>query len=48
MITASSRELIRLYQHYKNGVLLQAGGILNQPQAYAQAMETLDQYGYEK
>jgi len=32
---------MRLYRHYKNNVLPYAGGILDQPQVYAEAMEVL-------
>jgi hypothetical protein len=47
MITAFSRECLRLYGHYKNGRLPYAGGLYNQPRRYLQAMETLD-HGYQQ
>ncbi len=42
MITDLSRECLRLYRHYKNGVLLRAGGVYDQPHLYAQAMGLID------
>ena len=42
LITEFSRECLRLYAHYKNGVLLRAGGIYDQPRKYLQAMAVID------
>jgi len=33
---------IRLYRHYKNGVLPYGGGLLNQPNTYIEAMDTIE------
>lgn len=41
MITPASNFLLKLYRHYKNGVLPHAGGLLDQPHYYAEAMEIL-------
>lgn len=41
MITPQSQYLIRLHQHYKNGVLPHAGGLLEQPSYFIEAMEIL-------
>lgn len=41
MITPASRFFVRLYRHYKNKILPYAGGILEQPQLYVEAMEVL-------
>ncbi len=32
----------RLYRHYKNGILLTGGGILDQPNRYLEIMELID------
>lgn len=42
MITPESRFWLRLYSHYKKQFLPFAGGILDQPAKYAEAMEVLD------
>jgi hypothetical protein len=42
MITAASREWMRLYRHYKNHLLPLAGGVCDQPNAYLEAMEVID------
>ncbi|MCK7495180.1 MAG: hypothetical protein MZW92_31865 [Comamonadaceae bacterium] len=42
MITDASRERMRLYRHYKNHLLPLAGGVLDQPNAYLEAMEVID------
>ncbi len=42
MIHDGSRELMRLYRHYKNNLLPYAGGVLEQPNAYLEAMEVID------
>jgi len=39
MITPQSRFLLRMYQHYKAGILPLSGGLLEQPHYYAEAME---------
>ncbi|MDH5394533.1 MAG: hypothetical protein OEY11_15215 [Gammaproteobacteria bacterium] len=43
MITAESHYFIKLYQHYKNGVLPMPGSLLQQPNAYIEAMDILDE-----
>ena len=42
LITAFTHECLRLYRHYKNGVLLQSGGLYNQPNKYIKAMGVID------
>lgn len=42
MITAQSREWLRLYGHYKAGQLFTAGGIADQPALYLDAMEIIE------
>lgn len=41
MITPQSQFLLRQYAHYKQRLLPQAGGVLEQPNYYAEAMEIL-------
>jgi hypothetical protein len=41
MISARSEFLLRLYRHYKSGILPHSGGLLDQPHYYAEAMEIL-------
>jgi len=41
MVTPSSNFLLSLYRHYKAGVLPHAGGLLDQPHYYTEAMEIL-------
>jgi len=41
MITAASRGLLALYGHYKNGLLPLAGGVVDQPAAFLQAMDII-------
>lgn len=41
MITAQSRFLMRMYGHYKNRLLPLAGGLLDQPNYYIEAMELI-------
>ena len=41
MIQPGTQFLLRMYQHYKQRVLPGAGGILDQPQLYIEAMEIL-------
>jgi hypothetical protein len=43
MITPQSMALIALYRHYQNRCLPYAGGLLDQPNAYTEAMQLLDQ-----
>lgn len=42
MISAFSSECLDLHRHYKNGQLLFAGGLINQPRIYLQAMSLID------
>lgn len=42
MVSAFSRECLRLYAHYKNGLLIRAGGLYDQPRKYMQAMGVID------
>jgi hypothetical protein len=42
MVTAFSRECLRLYGHYKNSVFPFSGGVYEQPRRYMQAMELID------
>jgi hypothetical protein len=42
MVDEGSRELLRLYGHYKNGLLPFGGGILEQPALYDEAMAYID------
>ena len=44
MVTDFSRACLRLYRHYKNGVLLRAGGLYDQPNIYIDAMGVVDGY----
>ena len=41
MITPASRLMLRLYGHYKARLLPHAGGLLDQPNHYIEAMEIL-------
>lgn len=41
-ITADTYRITKLYNHYKNGVLLYGGGLLEQPAAYLEAMELIE------
>lgn len=41
MITQESRFLLKMHEHYRNKVLPHSGGILDQPNYYAEAMEIL-------
>jgi len=43
MITPASRMLLRLYGHYKARILPHAGGLLEQPHYYIEAMEILEE-----
>lgn len=35
---------MRLYTHYKNGLLPHAGGVMDQPAGYLEAMELIENY----
>lgn len=43
LVTADSSMWVMLYSHYKAGHLAYAGGILEQPNRYAEAMRVVDQ-----
>lgn len=43
MVTEREITFWRLYHHYKNQLLFKAGGLMDQPNVYLQAMETIDQ-----
>jgi len=36
--------LLRLYKHYKNNILPFAGGILDQPNVFQEAMEIIENH----
>ncbi len=42
MVTAQTRRLLKLHQHYSNGLMLVSGGVIDQPNFYLQAMEIID------
>lgn len=42
LITARSDALLRMYGHYKNGHLLLAGGIAEQPYVFLEAMQVIE------
>lgn len=42
MVTDWSREMLRLYGHFKNSVFPFSGGVYEQPRRYMQAMEIID------
>lgn len=42
MVEDGSRQLLSLFQHYKNGLLPFAGGILDQPAAFGEAMNLIE------
>jgi len=44
MVTEQSAAYLRLFQHYKNSVMPRSGGLLDQPNAYMQAMELIEAY----
>ena len=44
MITGETRSMLKLHAHYKNGILPNAGGILDQPSAYVEAMNIIENY----
>jgi hypothetical protein len=41
LIDGAVDEYIRLYTHYKNGFLMNPGGILQQPALYVECMEII-------
>ena len=41
MVTGDAWELLNLYQHYTAGFLPFAGGIMNQPSVFADAMRVI-------
>ena len=43
LVTPASWEFIRMYRHYKNGILPLAGGLLDQPARFVDAMEIIDE-----
>ena len=43
MVSSDTWFLFRLYQHYKKGVLLHGGGIMDQPNRYIEIMESIDE-----
>lgn len=42
MVTPRAAEMIFLHRFWRQGVMLQAGGIYDQPHAYVEAMQILD------
>lgn len=42
MITSETQTWLHLSAHYKNGVMPNAGGLLDQPAAYLEAMEVIE------
>lgn len=42
MVSQFSRECLRLYGHYKNGLLIESGGLYDQPNVYIEAMGLID------
>lgn len=42
MRSEQSLQFLRLYGHYKNHLLPHAGGLLDQPNVYLQAMEIIE------
>lgn len=42
MVTDASRQMLAMYRHYKNGYLPFSGGIMDQPEAFAEAMAIID------
>lgn len=41
MITEESNIYLRLHRHYSKGILIMAGGLLDQPNKYLEAMEMI-------
>ena len=42
MITDATQSYFKLYHHYKNGVLVESGGLYDQPSKYLEIVEALD------
>lgn len=42
MVTGESRLLMRIYRHWRNGVMPRAGGLLDQPNRLIEAMELIE------
>ena len=47
MVTTDSWTLLNWHKHYKNGVLLKSGGLLEQPNYYIEMMNILEIRGYD-
>jgi len=43
LITEETEYWIKLFKHYENGILAVAGGVLDQPSIYLEAMEIIQQ-----
>lgn len=41
MVTAQSRQWLKLYPFYQDGLLAEAGGVLDQPHVYLEAMQLI-------
>jgi len=41
MVTDIDKYMLKLHKHYSKGVLLQSGGLLDQPNYYLEAMEII-------
>lgn len=44
MITQESADFYSLYKHYQNGVMPYSGGLFEQPNAYLEAMDLIDEW----
>jgi len=44
MVTGFSRQMLRLYGHYKHHLLPYAGGLYDQPNLYIEAMDVIEQH----
>ena len=42
MISERSLFLVRLHKHYQQRILFEAGGLMDQPNAYLEAMEYME------
>jgi hypothetical protein len=47
MISAQSREFLRLFRFYRNNILPFSGGLYDQPAKFMQAMEIIEQVNVE-
>ena len=47
MITDDSWAILGWHKHYKNGILLKGGGLLDQPNYYLETMTLIDSRGYD-